>query len=99
MEHINLVVAFVAGVLGFFSPCVVPLIPGYLSFVSGVSLWEMQLAERRQHAGRVLLTTAVFILGSSVISTALAASASFAGAFVLGNLALLCRIGCVIAIL
>ena len=40
MPHLNLAIAFAAGVLGFFSPCVVPLIPGYLSFVSGVSLAE-----------------------------------------------------------
>ena len=99
MEHITLAVAFVAGVLGFFSPCVVPLIPGYLSFVSGVSLWEMQLAERRQHTRRVLLATAVFVLGFSVIFTALGASASVVGAFVLGNRLLLGRIGGVIVIL
>jgi cytochrome c-type biogenesis protein len=59
----------------------------------------MQLAERRQHAGRVALTTAVFILGFSVIFTALGASASFAGAFVLGNRLLLGRVGGVIVIL
>jgi cytochrome c-type biogenesis protein len=98
MPHLNLVVAFAAGVLGFFSPCVVPLIPGYLSFVSGVSLWEMQLEERRQHAGRVLIATVVFILGFSVIFTALGASASFFGAFVLGNRQLLSRVGGVIII-
>ncbi len=98
MQHLNLVVAFAAGVLGFFSPCVVPLIPGYVSFVSGVSLWEMQLAERRQHLGRVLLTTIVFILGFSVIFTGLGASASFFGAFVLGNRQLLSRVGGVIII-
>ncbi len=99
MSHINLVVAFAAGVLGFFSPCVVPLIPGYISFVSGVSLGEMQVTERRQHIGRVLLATVVFILGFSVIFTALGASASFMGAFVLGNRQLLSRIGGVIVIL
>lgn len=98
MGHINLVIAFAAGVLGFFSPCVVPLIPGYLSFVSGVSLWDMQLAERRRHLSRVLLATLVFILGFSVIFTALGASASFFGAFVLGNRQLLSRIGGVIII-
>jgi cytochrome c-type biogenesis protein len=98
MQHLNLVVAFAAGVLGFFSPCVVPLIPGYVSFISGVSLWEMQLAERRQHLGRVLLATVVFILGFSVIFTGLGASASFFGAFVLGNRQLLSRIGGVVII-
>ena len=99
MGHINLVVAFAAGVLGFFSPCVVPLIPGYISFVSGVSLWEMQLAERRQHLRRVLLATVAFILGFSVIFTALGASASYVGAFVLGNRVLLSRVGGAIVIL
>lgn len=95
----NLAVAFAAGVLGFFSPCVVPLIPGYISFVSGVSLWELQLAERRRHLGRVLLATIVFILGFSVIFTALGASASFIGAFVIDNRLLLTRLGGVIVIL
>ncbi len=99
MTHLNLAVAFLAGVLGFFSPCVVPLIPGYISFVSGISLPEMELMERRQHAGRVLLATVVFVLGFSVIFTALGASASVAGAFVLTNRLLLSRIGGVIVIL
>jgi len=99
MEHISLAVAFAAGVLGFFSPCVVPLIPGYLSFVSGVSLWEMELAERRRHLGRVLLAASVFVLGFSVIFTALGASASLVGAFVLGNRMLLSRLGGAVVIL
>jgi cytochrome c-type biogenesis protein len=99
MGHVNLVIAFAAGVVGFFSPCVVPLIPGYISFVSGVSLWEMQLTERRRHVRRVLMATLVFILGFSVIFTALGASASFAGAFVLGNRLLLSRIGGIVVIL
>src|SRR5207247_6479446 len=99
MSHLNLVVAFGAGVLGFFSPCVVPLIPGYISFISGVSFWEMQLTERRQHIGRVLLATVVFILGFSVIFTSLGASASFLGAYVLVNRQHLCRIGGVLVIL
>ncbi len=97
--HMNLGVAFAAGVLGFFSPCVVPLIPGYVSFVSGVSLWGMQLAERRRHLGRVLLSTLLFVLGFSVVFTALGASASFVGAFVIGNRLLLSRLGGVIVIL
>jgi len=99
MTHLNLIVAFLAGVLGFFSPCVVPLIPGYISFVSGISLPDMDLSARRQHVGRVLLATVTFVLGFSVIFTALGASASVAGAFVLTNRLLLSRIGGVIVIL
>src|SRR5436309_13915215 len=96
---LNLVVAFAAGVLGFFSPCVAPLIPGYVSFVSGVSLWEMQMAERRQHLGRVFLASIVFILGFSVVFTSLGASASFIGAFVISNRVLLTLVGGVIDML
>ena len=67
MIEVNLILAFAAGVLGFLSPCVVPLIPGYLSFVSGVSLVEMSMEERRRHLGRVLLATTLFVLGFSAI--------------------------------
>ena len=42
MENVTLFGAFVAGVVSFISPCVLPLIPGYLSFISGVSLEEMR---------------------------------------------------------
>ncbi len=99
MPHLNLVVAFAAGLLGFLSPCVVPLIPGYLSFVSGLSLAELDEAERRQHVGRVLFATAAFVLGFSVVFTALGASASLVGGFVLTNREWLSRIGGVIVIL
>src|SRR2546425_223375 len=99
MENINLAIAFAAGGLGFFSPCVVPLIPGYLSFISGVSLADLEPSERRQHVGRVLLATVAFVLGFSVIFTGLGASASFFGVFVLSNRLLLSRIGGVIVIL
>jgi cytochrome c-type biogenesis protein len=99
MEQINLAVAFAAGVLGFFSPCMVPLIPGYLSFVSGVSLAELEASERRRHLGRVLLATAAFVFGFSVIFTGLGASASLLGEFVLTNRLLLSRTGGVIVIL
>jgi cytochrome c-type biogenesis protein len=99
MGHLNLVIAFTAGVLGFFSPCIVPLIPGYLSFVSGVSLADLRPSEGRRHVGRVVLATLIFALGFSVIFTGLGASASIFGSFVLGNRLLLSRVGGAIVIL
>src|SRR3990170_2163544 len=93
MNDINILLAFAAGILGFLSPCVVPLIPGYLSFVSGLSLVEMSIEERRRHLGRVLLATALFVLGFSTIFTALGASASALGGLILNNRLLLTRIG------
>ncbi|TMA55932.1 MAG: cytochrome c biogenesis protein CcdA, partial [Deltaproteobacteria bacterium] len=47
MTDVNIFVAFAAGVLSFLSPCVLPLIPSYLSFVSGVSLDEMRSEQAR----------------------------------------------------
>src|SRR5262245_14821783 len=41
-ENVTLIAAFVAGLLSFISPCVLPLIPGYLSYISGLSLDEMR---------------------------------------------------------
>lgn len=98
MPDITLVIAFGAGVLGFLSPCIVPLIPGYISLVSGLSLGEMAPAERRRHVGRVLAATALFVTGFAAIFTALGASASLLGGFVLTNRLLLSRIGGVLVI-
>lgn len=93
MNEVNVILAFAAGVLGFLSPCIVPLIPGYLSFVSGLSLMEMPAEERRRHLGRVLLAAALFVLGFSAIFTGLGASASLLGGLILDNRLLLTRLG------
>jgi cytochrome c-type biogenesis protein len=93
VSELSFVVAFAAGVLGFLSPCIVPLIPGYLSFVSGLSLAEMTVDERRRRLGRVLFATALFVLGFSAVFTALGASASTLGNVILGNRLWLSRVG------
>lgn len=56
-------VALAAGLVSFFSPCLVPLLPGYLSYVSGLSGADLQ-AERR---GRVMTGAALFVLGFSAV--------------------------------
>ena len=85
MTEVNPWVAFAAGVLSFLSPCVLPLIPSYLSFVSGVSLEEMrgQQALTRMR-WRVVLNAAAFILGFSLVFVSLGASASLLGGLFLG---------------
>jgi cytochrome c-type biogenesis protein len=85
MADVNIFVAFAAGIFSFLSPCVLPLIPSYLSFVSGVSLDEMR---SDQAAGdvrsRVVLNSVAFIAGFSLVFVSLGASASFLGSFFLG---------------
>ncbi len=85
MTDINVFVAFAGGVFSFLSPCVLPLIPSYLSFISGVSLDEM----RGDHAqtrirSRLFLHAVAFILGFSLVFVSLGASASFLASFFLG---------------
>jgi cytochrome c-type biogenesis protein len=84
MTDVNIFVAFAAGVFSFLSPCVLPLIPSYLSFVSGVSLEEMR-SDRAQARvrWRVVLNSIAFIIGFSLVFVSLGASASLLGALFL----------------
>jgi cytochrome c-type biogenesis protein len=85
MTEINVFVAFAAGVFSFLSPCVLPLIPSYLSFVSGVSLEEMRGAQAAARVrSRVVLNSLAFIFGFSLVFVSLGASASFLGGLFLG---------------
>lgn len=74
--------AFAAGVLAFSSPCCLPLLPGYLGFVSDLSTDQQGAAVGKR---RVLLGATLFVLGFSVVFTALGASASVLGSFLLDN--------------
>jgi cytochrome c-type biogenesis protein len=82
-QEVTLLAAFVAGFLSFVSPCVLPLIPGYISFISGLTLEEMQgAAAARSTRGEVLLASAAFVLGFTIIFVAAGASASALGKFI-----------------
>lgn len=74
---IGVAAAFGAGLLSFLSPCVLPLIPGYLSFLTGMS--TAQLAEERPSVSRVIVPALLFIAGFSVVFVAMGASASVIG--------------------
>jgi cytochrome c-type biogenesis protein len=85
MTELNAFVAFAAGVFSFLSPCVLPLIPSYLSFVSGVSLDEMRDDQARARVRwRVVLNSLAFIFGFSLVFVSLGASVSFLGGLFLG---------------
>ncbi|MEE8074463.1 MAG: cytochrome c biogenesis protein CcdA [Candidatus Binatia bacterium] len=85
MADLNIFVAFAAGLLSFLSPCVLPLIPSYLSFVSGVSLEEMRAAQMEAHVRRrVVLNSLAFISGFYLVFVSLGASASLLGSLFFG---------------
>lgn len=77
--------ALLAGLLSITSPCCLPLIPGYLSYISGISAGE---GDRR----RVMLSAVLFIFGFGIVFTALGVTASILGQFLLGALPLLLKI-------
>ncbi len=80
MENVGLLTAFLFGLLSFVSPCVLPIVPGYLSFISGVSFDDMKTAANRSAVRkRVLITSLMFILGFSVVFISLGASATIVG--------------------
>jgi cytochrome c-type biogenesis protein len=92
-QQVTLLAAFAAGFLSFVSPCVLPLIPGYISFVSGVSVEEMRgdvppSTSRLQ----VFLTSLAFVIGFSIVFVALGASATAIGKFMFARLPLLSKI-------
>ncbi len=105
-ENVTLLAAFGAGILSFISPCVLPLVPGYLSYISGLSLDEMRgtsavsagagvgVAVVASPAARrqVVLSSLAFIFGFSLVFVALGAAASAIGQFLISQQALFNRI-------
>jgi cytochrome c-type biogenesis protein len=77
-DPLGLLVAFGAGMLSFLSPCVLPLVPGYVSMVSGLSAADLENAERRDMRP-VLLGIGAFVLGFTLVFTALGATVSALG--------------------
>jgi cytochrome c-type biogenesis protein len=100
LEKVSLLAAFGAGFISFISPCVLPLVPGYISFVSGVSLESLREEGRaRGSLRKVVLNCLLFILGFSVVFVSLGASATFIGQFLIERAAIFSKIGGVLVIL
>jgi cytochrome c-type biogenesis protein len=80
-ESVSLATALVAGLVSFISPCVLPIVPGYLSFISGVNMAELRDGQPPPGLSRrVGLTSLVFVLGFSTVFIALGAAATLIGA-------------------
>ena len=77
-ENVGILVAFGGGIVSILSPCVLPMVPGYLSVVSGFSIAELD-AGGWQRVGRVGVTTALFTLGFGSVFTVLGLAASEIG--------------------
>jgi cytochrome c-type biogenesis protein len=73
---INIAIAFIGGLLTFFSPCFLPLVPAYLIYITGLSFEEVKKARRM-----TVLHSLLFIVGFTIVFTSLGAAISFAGRF------------------
>jgi cytochrome c-type biogenesis protein len=78
---VSLSIAFFAGLISFISPCVLPLIPGYVSFICGTTLNELKSKSKNF----ILKRSLIFSLGFSMVFICLGATASFVGSFLLKN--------------
>jgi len=99
MDNVSLISAFVAGIASFISPCVLPLVPGYISFISGVSLDKLRKDQTARTRRNVMMTSLIFIAGFSTVFILLGASATYAGRFLLQNKILFNRIAGVLIII
>jgi cytochrome c-type biogenesis protein len=80
IQHISLLAAFSAGLLSFVSPCVLPLVPSYISYITGLSIDQLADAGERQRFRRtIIVNSLLFIAGFTAVFVALGASASFVG--------------------
>ncbi len=86
MTHqLSIPIAFVAGVVSFLSPCVLPLIPGYISMLSGASIEELKSGASAALVRRIFRNSMAFVVGFSAVFVALGASATAVGNFLLAQ--------------
>ncbi len=97
-QPIGVVVAFTAGLFSFLSPCVLPLFPSYLSFVTGMSVADLTADLTAAARRRVMLHSVAFILGFSIVFISLGASFSAAGQFLLDYRDWIRRVGGVLIV-
>ena len=85
--EVSFLAAFVAGTISFLSPCVLPLVPGYISMLSGIGVEQLQQGEHPR--ARLFASSLAFVSGFSVVFITFGASASAVGQFLVRNKSML----------
>mgnify|MGYP001817066167 CR=1 FL=1 len=99
-QELSLLIVFAAGLLSFLSPCVLPLIPGYIAFVSGLSVNDMTERESTDKIlASAMLSSVLFVIGFSTVFVLLGASATWLGGVLVQRLPLLINIAGVVIII
>jgi cytochrome c-type biogenesis protein len=99
VQNVNILTAFLAGLVSFISPCVLPLVPSYLSFLTGTSLSDLRAQSSAQAKARVLAHAFAFVGGFTVIFMLIGLSVSAVGGLFASNKDLIARIGGVVIII
>ncbi|MBL7036596.1 sulfite exporter TauE/SafE family protein [Candidatus Microgenomates bacterium] len=99
MVEVSIPIAFVAGLVSFFAPCVVPLIPAYVGYVTGVSLSELKKNGHKPYFKKILISSIFYILGFSIVFVLLGSITAGVGVVLRRNGQLIQRIGGIIIII
>lgn len=100
-EELTIPIAFLAGLISFLSPCVLPLVPPYISYLAGTTLNQLTEGQEipRDLQRRVAVTAILFVMGFTTVFVLLGASASVLGQLLVTNLGWLSQVAGVIIIL
>lgn len=98
-HEVTYIGAFIAGLLSFLSPCVLPLIPSYITYITGISFADLQ-AEHPSHIIRqkTILHSISFVLGFTVVFVLLGASATYIGTFLQEHSVIIRKVGGVLLV-
>lgn len=100
MSEVSYPIALVAGIVSFLSPCVFPLVPSYVSFITGISFEDLTTGTDSARIRRLTITNSlVFIMGFSVVFIALGASSSYIGSVLANNQQIIQQVGGVLIII
>lgn len=99
MQSISWAVAFLAGIVSFLSPCILPIIPSYLAFITGLSLSELTSDKKSARIKKTtVVSTLCFILGFSAVFVSLGAGASKIGLLLQQHMAMISKVAGVIVV-
>jgi len=93
MLEINIPIAFGAGLISFFAPCVIPLLPAYVGYVTGVSLKELEKKGQSFYKKKIIISSLLYILGFSLVFVVLGTAAAGVGTYLRRNSLIIQRIG------
>lgn len=97
-QNLSLSIAFLAGLLSFVSPCVLPLVPAYIGYLGGTTVMSGDRAGTRRETARTFFHSFLFVLGFGLVFVLLGATATFLGRFLFDSSMLLQRVGGVLLV-